>query len=78
VHFEILSPFGMGRTDTRIDALLWASIVALCFAIPSVRGFLMKWASLWLWIGVCALLLAVALVMPPFGMTYPSGEDTSL
>jgi peptidoglycan/LPS O-acetylase OafA/YrhL len=68
-RFQILSPFGVGRTDMRIDALLWASIVAMLVEPPAVRDFLTKWMTPWLWLGVCIVIVVVAFTEPPLGLT---------
>ena len=39
------------------------------FAVPRVRDFVTKWLSPWLWLSICAALVAVAFTEPPLGLT---------
>ena len=59
-----------GRTDIRLDALLWGCWVALALRDPAWRARLERWLAPPGWLGSVALLIAVLLLNPPLAMLW--------
>jgi len=72
VTYHIISPYGMGRTDTRIDALLWGAFLALLVHPTEARARIATRLTPRIWVIVVLIVLATAWYEPPFGLTIQS------
>jgi peptidoglycan/LPS O-acetylase OafA/YrhL len=68
-HYQILSPFGLGRSDTNMDAILWGGFAAVVVHHPAARAWLSRRLTLSVWVGLVVVAVYLVLAEPPFGMT---------
>ena len=65
VHYHLISPYGMGRTDWNIDALLWGAFLALLVHPPEKRALIARWLTPTIWCALVLTLMATTWFQPP-------------
>lgn len=65
IHYHLISPYGMGRTDWTIDALLWGAFLALLVHPPEKRALIARWLTPTVWCGIVLTLMATTWFQPP-------------